>query len=434
MDDTPPTVKDSESSCTMANEEIYKEIKMLSSFMNHNDIQGNRIRDIAANMYDALQAGNREVTRSFGTLCAMAGSQADRENVDQNLYKNLYKHLNIYVHDVKNDVPHHKCSREECTDYCILPMFARRCISDRKLLDIFQKIKTMIRFDENVIDKSDELNEKRTAGNVRKFIARTCDISDPVNEASDTLLALSGDCETIFNDKAKVDSRLYEMLLTEFRRHDYSRISTGRIGMVCKSSLPWLTQEEADQLRSEIRRLEENQRGAADNPDLTEERGLVQDAAGQPTGPYSTVSNTQGAHGHQTTRYQFASSEPPVPWSQRLTMRVPSAPQSGPRINNSHVAPGHETATIDPDTVAQQSEPTAPPSESQSVDRSQPPAPSIRSADNLPESNIVPSAPPDDQTIDNHNVPPSYNAVTNELDSDELPSYEEINEHSVQRI
>ena len=417
----------------MANEEIYKEIKMLSSFMSHNDIQGNRIRDIAANMYDALQAGNREATRSFGTLCVMAGSQADRENVDQNLYKNLYKYFNIYIHDVKNDVPRHKCSREECNDYCILPMFARRCISDRKQLDIFQKIKTMIRFDENLIDKSDELNEKRTAANVRKFIARTCNISDRVNEASDTLLALSGDCETIFNEKAKVDSRLYEMLLTEFRRHDYSRISTGRIGTVRKSSLPWLTQEEADQLRSEIRRLEENQRGAADNPDLTEERGLVQDTAGQPTGPSPTVPNTQGAYGHQTSGFQFTSSEPPVPWSQRVNMRVLSAPQSGPRISNSHVPPGHETASNDPYTIAQQSLPSAPTSESHRVDRSQSQSSSFRSASNLSESNIVPSAPSGDQMIDNHNVPPSYNAVTNELNEVELPSYEEINEHSVQR-
>ncbi len=421
-DDTPPTIKNMETSDSMTKKEIYMEIKMLSSFMSHNDIKGNRIRDIAADMCDALNAADKEVPRSYGTLCVMAGSQADKENVDKNLYENLYKHFNIYIHDVKNDVPHHKCLREECTEFCILPMFARRCISDRKVPDIFQKIKTMIRFDENLIDKSGELNEMRSAGNVRKFIAKTCDSSDTVSEGSDTLFAISGDCETIFNENAKVDSRLYEMLLTEFRRHDYGRISTGRIGTVSKSSLPWLTTEEAEQLRSKIQRLEGLERDAVEDPELTE--GRRQDSAIHPTGHTpraSQASEVPGAQGHQEPRFQFASSQQPVPWSQRINMRVPSAPRSSPRTENSHVPPGN-----DPAMSNQQSGPSAPSIGFESADRSQPSAPSSGSADNLPESDIVPSAPPGDQVSDNSNVSPSYNSATNELDRNELPSYEEI--------
>ncbi len=239
----------------MTKYQVYCDIKMLASFRNRCNITGRTIPEIARNMYNAMLAQKSEPIRCYGTLCVLAGSREDALEVDCLLYKSLYKHLKINRNEQKKDVKPHICTRIECVPYCILPMFAHRCLEDWVVHDIFQRIKTIILGCPELIDTLEDLNEHRSALNILSFIAKECKDSDIIQYGLDTLLAMSGDPNTIYSAQAKVDSKLYELIFDELRRHDYSQIPSSKMKILTKASYPWLSDERSQQLGEDLRRL-----------------------------------------------------------------------------------------------------------------------------------------------------------------------------------
>ena len=287
----------------MTKYQVYCDIKMLASFRDRYNITGRTIPDLARNMYNAMLAQRSEPIRCYGTLCVLAGSREDALEVDCLLYKSLYKHFKINLNEQKKDVKPHICTRVECALYCILPMFSHRCLEDWAVHDIFNRIKTIILGCPELIDTAEDLNEHRSALNILSFITKECKDSDIIQYGLDTLLAMSGDPNTIYNARAKVDSRLYEMIFDELRRHDYSRIPTSQMKVLIKASYPWLLEERAQQLAADMRRL----KGLASDEEEVEE---AEEADSLVESSEPSITTTNRKHSCSTNRKPSL----PRPW------------------------------------------------------------------------------------------------------------------------
>ena len=156
------------------------------------------------------------------------------------------------LHDRVKGHPRHKCTRCECKMYCILPMFARRCMSDQKVETLFENLKDVIAWNPTLISSDDRKTEAKSAQNILRYISSFED--QFLREANDVLSAMSGNPRIILKCTAKVDSKLHELLFDLIRATNYSRLETTfeisdkmeRISLledVRKSaSLPWLNE------------------------------------------------------------------------------------------------------------------------------------------------------------------------------------------------
>ncbi len=274
----------------MDREEIHLQVKKIAMLKNrHSGIQyrGATLKVLAGKVVDVLSIVKDypRHTPSYvhGTLLKMAGRRLDVSDMvssiaDGNLYKNLFKHFQIDIYEVNHSFPRHKCAREECSAFCLLPMFARRCIADKTCDEIMQKIKTLIEEYPEVICRRNTFgNEQETAKKMLEHLRQRTSEDDVLRQSNDTLLALCGDNDVIFNENALVDSRLYEQIFVEFRGYDYIRLSADQWSDFNKASNPWLSTEGGDQLQKETLG------GASTDPSAPPEYKAVKSPA--PTAP-----------------------------------------------------------------------------------------------------------------------------------------------------
>ncbi len=211
----------------MAALDIYLSIKRLASFMNVNRIRGSSLQTLSGILLNELKSADHDGSRStYGTLWLISGGSQYSDVVteidtraDAGLYECLTNYFLLYLFDKGNNIPRHTCSREECSTYCILPIYARRILPDRTVNKIFCTIKQVIQRYPRLISKEDnfETHEKDSAANLLKHMALNCEPSDMGKEGFDTLYAMSGENQTIFDYNSKVDSRLYELIFDELR-------------------------------------------------------------------------------------------------------------------------------------------------------------------------------------------------------------------------
>ena len=118
----------------MSLREIYSTMKLISSLISRMGIEGDTIHKTAWKLLIQLQKLKR-IPHTHMTLKTMLDFPVRVEgvSVDLRFYQYLYKYLHILVHDKEKENPRHKCTRQECQMYCMLPMFARRCISDEQV-------------------------------------------------------------------------------------------------------------------------------------------------------------------------------------------------------------------------------------------------------------------------------------------------------------
>ena len=257
----------------MDREEIHLQVKKIAIVKNRHSgfrYRGATVKVLAGKVYDVLSVVKDlpRHTPSYvhGTLLKMAGRRLDVSDIvssiaDGNLYKNLFKHFQIDIYEVNHSFPRHKCRREECSEFCFLPMFARRCMPDKTCDEIMQKIKTIIEtYPEMICSRNTFGNEQETARKMSEHIRQSTSEDDVLRQCNATLLALCGDNNVIFNQNALVDSRLYEQIFYEFRKHDYNRLSADQWSDFNKASNPWLSGAEGG------KRNKENLSGASASP------------------------------------------------------------------------------------------------------------------------------------------------------------------------
>ncbi len=242
--------------------DIFLSIKRLASFLTVNRIRGSSLQTLSGILLNELKSADRDGSRStYGTLWLISGGSQYSDVVteidtraDAGLYECLTNYFLLYLFDKNNDIPRHTCSREECSTYCILPIYARRILPDRTVNKIFCKIKEVVQRYPRLISKDDdfETHERDSAANLLKHMALNCEPSDICKEGFDTLYAMSGENQTIFDYNSKVDSRLYELIFDELRQFDYKRTSTQRLQTMPKWSVPFLTKDASTQLQRNI--------------------------------------------------------------------------------------------------------------------------------------------------------------------------------------
>ena len=126
----------------MSDYAIYSNIKMLSSFISRREVTGVSTEIVARSLLLKLRG---QIPSTHRTLQAVGGEiRMDIPGIDPGLYKCFYQYLRILIHDKNKGNPRHECTRSECQMYCILPMYARRCLSDTNVQILFQHLQNII--------------------------------------------------------------------------------------------------------------------------------------------------------------------------------------------------------------------------------------------------------------------------------------------------
>ncbi len=241
--------------------DIYLCVKRLASFINVNRIRGSSLQTLSGILLNELESDDQAQPSTYGTLWLISGGSQYSDVVndtdtkaDAGLYQCLTNYFLLCLYDRNNNIPRHKCSRKECSTYCILPIYARRILPDRTVNYIFCRIKQIIQRYPRLISRDDniETRERDSAANLLKHIALDCETSDILREGFDTLYAMSGENQTIFDYNSKVDSRLYELIFDELRQFDYQQTSPQRLQTMPKWSVPFLTTDASIHLRRDI--------------------------------------------------------------------------------------------------------------------------------------------------------------------------------------
>ena len=220
----------------MSDYAIYSNIKMLSSFLSRRNVTGDSIQSIARNLLVNLL---NQLPSTHKTLQALAGQiDTGTSGVDSGLYLCFYQYLCILMHDKNNRNPRHRCTRTECQMYCILPMYARRCLSDTDVQTVFKHVQNIIEENGSLLHSTGRTTESKSAINIFRYAVS---LNNPsFYDSYDVLLAMSGHNKTILNPRTKVDSKLYGLIFDLIRYNDY------KIYDECyMPSLPWLKREES---------------------------------------------------------------------------------------------------------------------------------------------------------------------------------------------
>ena len=228
----------------MSDYAIYSNIKMLSSFINRRNVTGDSTQSVARNLLVNLL---NQMPSTHMTLQALAHETGtDASESDPGLYKCFYQYLRILMHDRNKGNPRHKCTRRECQMYCILPMYARRCLSNTDIQMLFQHLQNIITENGSLLVSTGRTTESKSALNIFRYAVSLDHPS--LYDSYDVLLAMSGHHGTILNPRAKVDSKLYGLIFDLIRDNDYERHDESYM-----PSLPWLTGEESFLFKQEFR-------------------------------------------------------------------------------------------------------------------------------------------------------------------------------------
>ena len=154
----------------------------------------------------------------YVTLDQIGGVQSEEQS-DPKLLECFKRYFKIYIQEGRK---RHKCTRRECARYCIMPMYARRCLSNITVLQLFRTFKSLIEKNPSLLPGN--MNESKIALNVLKCIAKLRNAA--IRDSYDTLLAMAGHHGMIFNPKCTVDSKLYGYLFDIFRDGKVSKITS----------------------------------------------------------------------------------------------------------------------------------------------------------------------------------------------------------------
>ena len=228
----------------MSDYAIYSNIKMLSSFISRREVTGVSTKIVARSLLLKLRG---QIPSTHRTLQAVGGEiRMDIPGIDPGLYKCFYQYLRILIHDKNKGNPRHECTRSECQMYCILPMYARRCLSDTNVQILFQHLQNIIEENGSLLASTGRTTESKSAINIFRY---AISLDHPsLYDSYDVLLAMSGHNGTILNPIAKVDSKLYELIFDLIRSNDYERHDESYM-----PSLPWLNTEESFHFKHEFR-------------------------------------------------------------------------------------------------------------------------------------------------------------------------------------
>ena len=224
---------------------MYTQTKMLASYIGRMELTGHDVKSVARNIWLNLRgefdSGSRALQAVSGDLSRYA------IGVEPNLYRSFYLHISIVFHDMVKRNPRHKCFRDECQMYCILPVYARRCLSDTKVHGLMYRIRRIVEQNQSLLVSRGRTTESKSALNIFRHLV---ELNDPtLYYLYDVLLAMIGDQETLMNPRAKIDSKLYASIFDLIRKNDYDRFQEDycrslRIEDLRKTgSLPWLANE-----------------------------------------------------------------------------------------------------------------------------------------------------------------------------------------------
>ena len=237
----------------MSSYTVYTNIKLLSSFISRARVNGDSIQSIARKLLVKLRG---QAATTHRTLQALAGEIGrGSSGIDPGLYEYLLHHLRILIHDKRKGNPRHKCTRTECQKYCILPMYARRCLSDTDVQMLFQHVQNITIENDSLLLYSGRTTVSKNALNILKHIVSLDHHS--VYNLYDVLLAMSGHKDTILNPMAKVDSKLYGLIFDLIRYNYYARRESRCLAWIpeATASLPWLNPEEYPNFEEEFRHV-----------------------------------------------------------------------------------------------------------------------------------------------------------------------------------
>ena len=228
----------------MSDYAIYSNIKMLSSFISRREVTGVSTEMVARGLLLKLRG---QIPSTHKTLQAVGGEiRTDTPGIDPGLYKCFYQYLRFLIHDKNKGNPRHERTRSECQMYCILPTYARRCLSDTNVQILFQHLQNIIQENGSLLVSTGRTTESKSAINIFRYAVS---LEHPsLYDSYDVLLAMSGHNGTILDPIAKVDSKLYELIFDLIRFNDYERHDESYM-----PSLPWLNTEESFHFKQEFR-------------------------------------------------------------------------------------------------------------------------------------------------------------------------------------
>ena len=242
--------------------EIFTVLKRLASFMNRNNVASPSVQFLSRKLILKLKgASEMENIHEcvYPTLSNIGRDYDTRYNThsDSKLLDCLTQYFEFHANDTRMGTERHKCTRQECATYCILPMFARRCFSHRKVGEMYAILKSMV--DNNAFLRAtcNSTNESQSAINLLKYIASLGDSS--LKETYDVLYAIAGHHGTIFNSASAVDSKLYELLFDMFRSYDLARESHRLSPDISNiPSLPLMDVDASQTLEEDVNGIEES--------------------------------------------------------------------------------------------------------------------------------------------------------------------------------
>ena len=237
---------------------MFRTVKKLASFRNRNKICGSTVEQMAYKIYSQMSSEFSRKDVKDSKLCsileAMTGVQSrnlkSKVPSTGKMWQCIQKYLEICTQD-HQDSDVHKCTRNECKTYCILPMYTRRCMSNESVNELFDKLKDIM---DEYPSSMDYLSESKIAVNLLIHIASSGNNS--LKESYDVLYAMAGHRGIIFNPESNVDSKLYELLLDLFT--DYENRS------LHPASLTLMSMYDSRSLAANIERLE-NERENLEN-------------------------------------------------------------------------------------------------------------------------------------------------------------------------
>ena len=143
--------------------------------MSRNNVQGRSIKELTSNLLTKLEnQNNHQPITAYGTLKAMGDMPLGLGmfgRVCSNLYRYLYQFFHIYIHDMETNNPRHQCIKNECSPYCLLPLYANRCMSERKVTQLYQELRSILYRNPSLIAAEEETNEKQTTQNLLKYFS-----------------------------------------------------------------------------------------------------------------------------------------------------------------------------------------------------------------------------------------------------------------------
>ena len=213
---------------------------------------------MAYKIYSQMSSGLSRKDIKDSKLCsileAMTGVQSRNQKSEVpasgQMWQCIQNYLEICAQNHQNsDV--HRCTRNECQTYCILPMYARRRMSNERVNELFEKLKDIM---DEYPSSMDYLSESKIAVNLLIHIASSGNNS--LKESYVVLCAMAGHRGIIFNPESNVDSKLYELLFDLFTDCENRSLQL--------ASLTLMSRYDSRSLAANIERLE-NERENLEN-------------------------------------------------------------------------------------------------------------------------------------------------------------------------